>query len=81
LRGVGVRVVEVDRLLIIGCGMPVIHQDQVGPDPVAEPLQLKTPVLPPARYFFRNRIMSRGAKKSSRRRRRAVGVTPFPGAS
>jgi hypothetical protein len=68
LRGVGVRVVEVDRLLIIGCGMPVIHQDQAGPDPVAEPLQLKTPVLPPARYFCRNRIMSR------ERRRAAAGA-------
>ena len=35
------------RLVVVGGGVPVVHQRQVDPDPVGEPLQLKVPVEPP----------------------------------
>src|SRR5262249_55402852 len=45
--GVGVEVVQVNRLVIVGGGVPVVHQRQVDADPVGEPLQFEVPVEPP----------------------------------
>src|SRR5712691_6918274 len=44
---VRVAVVQFDPLVVIGGRVGVIHQGQVGSDPVAEPLELKIPVEPP----------------------------------
>ena len=35
------------RLVVVGGGVPVVHQRQVDHDPVGEPLQLEAPVEPP----------------------------------
>jgi hypothetical protein len=67
----------VDRLLIIGCGIPVIRQDQVGPGPVAEPLQLKIQSYHQRGYFCRSRSISRGVKNSRPSAPAAAPVAPL----
>src|SRR6267143_4870935 len=39
-------------LLLVGRGVAVVHQREVGAHPVAEPQQLKIPVVPPARVLL-----------------------------
>src|SRR6266542_882972 len=50
----GVRVgdVELHRLALVGRGIAVVHQREVGRDPVLEPEQLEVPVEPPARVLL-----------------------------
>jgi hypothetical protein len=61
-RNVGVRVVKADRLLILGCRISVVHRGQVRANPVAEPLQLKISVEPPARILLPEHDHEQGAK-------------------
>jgi hypothetical protein len=42
----------VDRLLLVGGRVPVVHQEHVDADPVAEAQQFEVPVIPPARVLL-----------------------------
>ena len=83
---VGVGVVEVHRLVLVGGRVPVVHQGEVGADPVAEPLQLQVPVEPPARVLLaeqdhqQRREEQQPAGAGRRHHRRAVGG-PLPRAA
>jgi hypothetical protein len=50
--GVRVGIVEVDRLVLICGRVAVVHQGQVGTDPVGEALQLQVAVEPPPRVLL-----------------------------
>jgi hypothetical protein len=45
--GIRIGVVQVNRLVIVGGGVPVVHQRQVDADPGGKPRQLEVPVEPP----------------------------------
>ena len=49
---VRVRKVERDGLALVGRGIPIVHQGEVGDDPVLEPKELEVPVEPPARVLL-----------------------------
>jgi hypothetical protein len=68
--GVGIVVVKVNRLMIGGGGVPVIHEGDVGLHPIGEPLQLQVPVEPPPRILLAEQDHQQGGEEQQTSRTR-----------